>query len=167
MDTCAYRNHAVHIGLLLLTFATPLPAEPPTERVLISSGSKWEDLAGYSRAVVQGEWIFVSGTVGISPSGSLPAGFDAQMDNIFVIVGNSLAQAGASLDDIVRVRCYLVDKKYVEFIAPKLREHLGDVRPANTTVITGLAVEGALIEIEVTALRRKHPATLEHMRKEQ
>jgi enamine deaminase RidA (YjgF/YER057c/UK114 family) len=145
------------LGPLLWTFAAfPLGAQPPAERSLISSGSKWEDLAGYSRAVVQGDWIFVSGTVGANPDGSIPADFDAQMDNIFAIVADTLEQAEASLADIVRVRCYLVDDQHLDGLAPKLRQYLGDVRPANTTVLARLAVEGALIEIEVTALRRSH-----------
>ena len=144
------------LGLLALTTLASAGA-PPAERTLISSGSKWEALAGYSRAVVQGDWIFVSGTVGASPDGSIPAGFDAQMDNIFAILGHTLEQAGASLEDIVRIRCYLVDGAYLERMAPKLREYLGDVRPANTTVIVKLAVTGALIEIEATALRQRPP----------
>jgi enamine deaminase RidA (YjgF/YER057c/UK114 family) len=142
------------LGLALLALTTLAPAAAPrAERTLISSGSKWEALAGYSRAVVQGDWIFVSGTVGASPDGSIPADFDAQMDNIFAIVGDTLEQAGATLEDIVRIRCYLVDDVYLDRMAPKLREYLGDVRPANTTVIVKLAVAGALIEIEVTASR--------------
>ena len=146
------------LGLVLLALTTLAPAaSPPAERTLISSGSKWEALAGYSRAVVQGDWIFVSGTVGASPDGSIPADFDAQMDNIFAILDHTLERAGASLEDIVRIRCYLVDDTYLDHMAPKLREYLGDVRPANTTVIVKLAVAGALIEIEVTALRRRPP----------
>lgn len=143
------------LSLLLATFTTlALGAEPSAERSLISSGSKWEDLAGYSRAVVQGDWIFVSGTVGANPDGSIPADFDAQMDNIFTILNDTLEQAAASLADIVRVRCYLVDDQHLDRMAPKLRQYLGDIRPANTTVLARLAVEGALVEIEVTALRR-------------
>jgi len=125
-------------------------------RTLISSGSKWEDLAAYSRAVVDGDWIFVSGTVGFNSDSSLPEDFDDQMDNIFMNISSALGKADASLLDIVRVRCFLVDAKYVEPMAKKLYEYLGKVRPANTTVITGLAAKGALIEVEVTALRRRN-----------
>lgn len=125
-------------------------------RTLISSGSKWEDLAAYSRAVVDGDWVFVSGTVGFNADSSLPTDFDDQMDNIFGNISGALEKADASLNDIVRVRCFLVDTKYVEPMAKKLHQYLGNVRPANTTVITDLAAEGALIEVEVTALRRRH-----------
>lgn len=138
----------------LLLFALPALAEPD-ERRLISSGSKWEEMAAYSRAVVDGDMIHVSGTVGFDPATSaIPADFDAQMDRIFAILADTLAQADSGLDDIVRVRCYLIDARYVEAMSAKLRQYLSDVRPANTTVITGLAAEGALIEIEVTARRR-------------
>lgn len=124
-------------------------------RVLISSGSKWEALAAYSRAVVDGDWVFVSGTVGFNPvDSSLPADFDQQMDNIFSNISSALTQADADLADIVRVRCYLVSADHVPAMAAKLHQYLGDVRPANTTVVTALAAEGALIEIEVTALKR-------------
>jgi enamine deaminase RidA (YjgF/YER057c/UK114 family) len=122
-------------------------------RTLISSGSKWEDLAAYSRAVVDGDWVFVSGTVGFNPDSSIPTEFDMQMDNIFGNIASALEKADASLKDIVRVRCFLVDPKYVEPMAAKLHQYLGEVRPTNTTVITQLAAEGALIEVEVTALR--------------
>jgi enamine deaminase RidA (YjgF/YER057c/UK114 family) len=126
------------------------------ERTLISSGSKWEELAAYSRAVVDGDWIFVSGTVGIDPEdGSIPQDFDQQMDNIFNIISSALAQADAELADIVRVRCFIVGTEYVVPMSAKLRQYLADIRPANTTVVTQLAAEGALIELEVTALRRR------------
>ena len=126
------------------------------ERTLISSGTKWEELAAYSRAVVDGDWIFLSGTVGINPEdNTIPQDFDQQMDNIFSNVSIALAKADADLADIVRVRCFIVDTQYVVPMSAKLRQYLEDIRPANTTVVTQLAAEGALIELEVTALRRK------------
>ena len=126
------------------------------ERTLISSGSKWEELAAYSRAVVDGDWVFVSGTVGFNPQdSSISEDFDQQMDQIFTNINHALTQANADLKDIVRVRCFIVDTKYVVPMSKKLHQYLGDVRPTNTTVVTQLAAEGALIEIEVTALRRK------------
>lgn len=126
------------------------------ERTLISSGSKWEELAAYSRAVVDGDWVFLSGTVGFNPeNNTIPQDFDQQMDNIFTNISNALAKADAELADIVRVRCFIVDTEYVVPMSAKLRQYLDDIRPANTTVVTQLAAEGALIELEVTALRRK------------
>ncbi|MDT8320426.1 MAG: RidA family protein [Xanthomonadales bacterium] len=127
-----------------------------SERQLLSSGSKWEDLAAYSRAVVDGDWVFVSGTVGFNPEdSSLPEDFDQQMDNIFSNISKVLAEADADLADIVRVRGYLVDTKYIEAMSRKLHQYLSEVRPTNTTIISQLAPAGALIEIEVTALKRK------------
>jgi len=133
--------------------ATTVTGEPGRRR--ISSGAKWEELAAYSRAVVDGDWVFVSGTVGFDPKdSSLPADFDLQMDNIFRNIKDALSEADAELADIVRVRCFLVDQQYVQAMSRKLRQYLAAVRPTNTTVITELAAEGALVEIEVTALRR-------------
>ena len=77
------------------------------------------------------------------------------MDNIFSNISNALAKADADLADIVRVRCFIVDTEYVVPMSKKHHQYLADVRPANTTVVTQLAAEGALIELEVTALRRK------------
>jgi len=126
------------------------------ERTLISSGSKWEELAAYSRAVVDGDWIFLSGTVGFNPEdNTIPRDFDQQMDNIFSNISNALAKADAELADIVRVRCFIAGTQYVVPMSAKLRQYLEDIRPTNTTVVTQLAAEGALIELEVTALRRK------------
>ncbi len=124
-------------------------------RRLISSGSKFEEMAAYSRAVVDGDWIFVSGTLGLDPeTGTVPDGLEAQMDCIFASISNALAAGGATLADIVRTRCYLIDAADITAMAAVLRRYLGDVRPANTTVIVALPVDGARIEIEVTARRR-------------
>ena len=145
------------ISILLFSFSILSLASESNgqQRTLISSGSKWEDLAAYSRAVIDGDWIFVSGTVGFNPKdSSIVEDFDQQMDQIFTNISNVLAQADAELKDIVRVRCYIVDTKYVVLMSKKLHQYLGDIRPANTTIVTQLAAEGALIEIEVTALRR-------------
>ncbi len=125
-----------------------------SERRLIKSGSKWEELAAYSRAVVAGDWVFVSGTVGFDPkNSSISPDFDEQMDQIFTNISWALAEADSGLEDIVSVRCFLVDEKYVEAMSRKLHHYLGTVQPTNTTVIVALAAKGALIELEVTALK--------------
>ncbi|PCI51778.1 MAG: hypothetical protein COB49_01045 [Alphaproteobacteria bacterium] len=124
-------------------------------RKLISSGSKWEKMAAYSRAVVEDDWVFVSGTVGFNPKDkAIPESFDLQMDYIFQNITRALTQANSSLADIVRVRSFLTDKKYVAAMSQKLRQYLGDVLPTNTTIIVELAAEGAKVEIEVTAHKR-------------
>lgn len=145
-------------ALLFLTLSHAIQASESNgkERVHLSSGSKWEELAGYSRVVVDGDWVFVSGTVGLNPEDNLiAAGFGQQMDQIFINIGAALEKANAEFEDLVRVRCFIVDRKYLAVMSAKLRQQLGHIKPANTTVITQLAVENALIEIEVTALKRR------------
>jgi len=125
----------------------------------ISSGSPWEALAGYSRAVVQalpgGEWIFVAGTVGTVDlaTGRLAEGVQAQTHRALDIVERALADVPASLADTVRVVAYVPERSDVPVVAAVLKERLGAARPANTTVCCPLAVAGALVEIEITAVR--------------
>jgi enamine deaminase RidA (YjgF/YER057c/UK114 family) len=127
--------------------------KPP--RRFISSGSRWEALAGYSRAVADGDWVFVSGTVGADPrTGRLARGARAQAEKSLDIIERALREAGATLRDAVRVRVYVPDPADVGAVSRVLRRRLGAARPANTTVCAPLAVPGARVEIEVTALRR-------------
>jgi enamine deaminase RidA (YjgF/YER057c/UK114 family) len=125
----------------------------------ISSGSPWEALAGYSRAVVQpmpgGDWIFVAGTLGMDDpaSGRLADGAEAQAHRALDIVERALAQAQARLDDTVRVVAYVPQRADIAAVAGVLKQRLGAARPANTTVCCPLAVDGALVELEITALR--------------
>ena len=124
----------------------------------IGSGSVWEEMAGYSRAVVQGDWIFVSGTVGWDrEANAFPATAEAQARCALDIAERALREAGASLDDTVRVVAYLPDRADLGALAAVLKERLGAARPANTTVCCPLVVEGAKVEIEITALRRPPP----------
>lgn len=124
-------------------------------RRLISSGSPWEELAAYSRAVVVGDSIFISGTVGRDPdSGEIPKGAKAQTEVIFHIFEATLGDAEASLADLVRLRICLVDAADIEPVAEVLRSKLSDVRPANITLVCELMVPEARVEIEATAVRR-------------
>jgi enamine deaminase RidA (YjgF/YER057c/UK114 family) len=126
-----------------------------TERKLISSGSSFEKKAGYSRAVVDGEWIFVSGTTGYDYSTmTLAPDLESQARQAFRNIAQALSQANASLDDVVRVRYYLTDKAGFNRVAPLLGEYLGKARPAATMIICGLIEDAMKIEIEVTARRR-------------
>ena len=126
-----------------------------TARAFIQSGSRWEELAGYSRAVVDGDWIFVSGTIGQDfASGAFPATAEQQCELALDIIEGALAQAQASLADVVRVRVYVPDRGDVIAVSGVLKRRLGDNRPANTTLCSPLAVDGAKVEIEVTARRR-------------
>jgi enamine deaminase RidA (YjgF/YER057c/UK114 family) len=128
------------------------------QRQLISSGSPWEAMAGYSRAVVEGNLIFVSGTVGVDPkTQKLPAGATAQANQALDIIEAALREAQASLLDVARVRVYVPNRADVPAVSAVLKARLGLVKPANTTVCAPLAVEEALVEIEVTAVRSKSP----------
>ena len=125
------------------------------ERQFIQSGSRWEELAGYSRAVVDGEWIFVSGTLGQNfTTGQFPASAQQQCDVALDTIETALAQAQASLADVVRVRVYVRERDDVLAVSEVLKRRFGSHRPANTTVCCALAVEDAKVELEVTARRR-------------
>jgi enamine deaminase RidA (YjgF/YER057c/UK114 family) len=124
-------------------------------RRLISSGSSFEAEIGYSRAVVQGDWVFVSGTTGfdyatMTISDDVVAQAEQALDNIEA----ALAQAGASLADVVRVTYMLPAAADFPIIWPALRRRFGTIRPAATMISVGLADVRMKIEIEVTALRR-------------
>ena len=124
-------------------------------RQLISSGSSFEREIGYSRAVVDGDWIFVSGTTGFDYSTmTIPEGIEAQAEQCFKNIAAALGQAGASLADVVRV-VYIVPHA-PDFAAshPVLRKYFGQVRPAATMISAGLADPRMRIEIEVTACKR-------------
>jgi enamine deaminase RidA (YjgF/YER057c/UK114 family) len=123
-------------------------------RKFVSSGSPWEALAGYSRAVVDGRWIFVSGTVGYDArTNTWPQTADAQAGVALDIIERALRETGAALLDVVRVRVYVPDRADVAAVSAVIKQRLGAARAANTTVCSPLAVENAKVEIEVTALK--------------
>jgi enamine deaminase RidA (YjgF/YER057c/UK114 family) len=124
-------------------------------RRLISSGSTFEKDIGYSRAVVQGDWIFVSGTTGFDyATMTIPDGVLAQAEQCLKNIDAALRQAGSSLADVVRVHYILPDAGEFEACWPVLRKYFGEVRPAATMISAGLADPRMRIEIEVTALRQ-------------
>src|SRR5437870_227835 len=123
-------------------------------RKFLSSGWPWDALTGYSRAVVGGRWIFVSGTVGYDArTNTWPQTADAQAGVALDIIERALREAGATLLDVVRVRVYVPDRANVAAVSAVIKERLGAARAANTTVCTPLAVENAKVEIEVMALK--------------
>ena len=129
------------------------------ERRLISSGSTFEQAIGYSRAVVDGDWIHVSGTTGFDyPSMSIADGVVEQAEQCMRNIDGALRQAGATFADIVRVRYLLPDREDFEPCWPTLRRWLGDVRPAATMQVCGLSDPRMRIEIEATARRRHEGA---------
>lgn len=128
-------------------------------RRFISSGSVYEDIAGYSRAVADGRWVFVSGTVGFDAQKGFAPTAAGQAETAIDTIERALKAAKATLLDVVRVRVYLKDPADLAVVVPVLKRRLGPARAANTTVCTALAVPEARIEIEVTALRRKTTPT--------
>jgi enamine deaminase RidA (YjgF/YER057c/UK114 family) len=123
-------------------------------RRLISSGSTFERDIGYSRAVVQGDWIFVSGTTGFDyATMTLADGVVAQAEQCFRNIEAALAQANATLADVVRVNYILPDADEFPECWPVLRKYLGEVRPAATMISAALLDQRIRIEIEVTAMR--------------
>ena len=125
-------------------------------RWAISSGSKSEALAGYSRAVVDGEWVFVSATAGydLNNNNTIPDDAEEQTRQSLSIISAALAQAGATLSDVVRVRVYLADRNDVVAVSRILASTFSDPRPANTTIICGFPAPEVKVELEVTALKR-------------
>ena len=125
------------------------------KRTRISSGSTFEQEIGYSRAVVQGDWIFVSGTTGFDYSTmTIAEGVEAQAEQCIKNIDSALRQAGSSLEDVVRVTYILPDGKEFAQCWPVLRKYFGDVRPAATMISAQLLDPRMRIEIEVTALKQ-------------
>jgi enamine deaminase RidA (YjgF/YER057c/UK114 family) len=124
-------------------------------RQLISSGSTFEEQIGYSRAVVDGEWIFVAGTTGFDYAAmTISDDIETQADQALRNIASALEQAGASLADIVRVVYVVPDASEFPRCWPALRKHLATIRPAAMMISAGLADPRMRIEIEATARRR-------------
>jgi len=123
-------------------------------RRLISSGSPFEASTGYSRAVVDGEWVFVAGTTGFDYAAMTIADDPAeQARQTLRNIAAALGEAGASLADVVRIKYYLPDPADWPRVVPVLGEAFGAIRPAATALICGLIDPRMKIEIEVTARR--------------
>jgi enamine deaminase RidA (YjgF/YER057c/UK114 family) len=124
-------------------------------RRLISSGSPFEAQIGYSRAVVAGDWVFVSGTTGFDyRTMTIAEGVVEQAEQCLRNIESALQEAGASLRDVVRVTYVLPDGADFAPCWPVLRRYFGEVRPAAMMISAGLADPRMKIEIEVTALKR-------------
>ena len=127
-------------------------------RTRISSGSTFEAQIGYSRAVVAGDWVFVSGTTGFDyETMSIAEDLVLQTEQCMRNIESALQQANSSLSDVVRVTYVLPDAAEFPRCWPVLRKYFGEVRPAAMMISAGLADPRMKIEIEVTAL--KSPAS--------
>ncbi len=126
-------------------------------RRLISSGSTFEREIGYSRAVLDGDWVFVSGTTGFDyTTMTIPAGIVEQTEQCLRNIEAALEEAGSGLLDVVRVRYILPDSAEFPKCWPVLRKCFGEIRPAATMIAAGLADPRMKIEIEVTARRKSN-----------
>jgi len=125
-------------------------------RRLISTGSPLEKTAGYSRAVVDGDFCFVAGTTGYDyATMTMPSDVTSQSRNCFKTIEAALSEAGFAMADIVRATYYLTDVKDADAHFAVCGERLGEIRPAATLlVVTALAKPEMKVEIEVTAKRR-------------
>ncbi len=127
-----------------------------TDKKRISSGSPFEEHIGYSRAVVVGDWVFVSGTTGFDyATMTIADDVVAQAEQCLRNIGWALEQAGATFADVVRVRYMLPDPDDFEPCWPVLRRYFADVGPAATMLSCRLADPRMKIEIEVTAHLRR------------
>ena len=125
-------------------------------RRLISTGSPFEKTAGYSRAVIDGDFAFVAGTTGYDyTTMTMPADVTSQARNCFKTIDETLQGAGFAMADIVRATYYVTDAKDADTVLAVCGEVLGDIRPAATMlVVVGLYKPEMKVEIEVTAKRR-------------
>ncbi|WP_418318075.1 RidA family protein [Piscinibacter sakaiensis] len=121
-------------------------------RRLISSGSSFEHDIGYSRAVVDGDWVFVSGTTGFDYARmTISDDLLEQTEQCLLNIEQALQQAGAAMSDIVRIRYLLPRREDFPLCWPVLRRWFGEIRPAATMLVAGLSDPRMRIEIEVTA----------------
>lgn len=123
-------------------------------RKLISSGFELEEKYGYSRAVVEGNWVFVSGTTGMNYDTSImPESVEQQTENCLRNIGWALSEAGGKLEHIVRLETFLVDGVNATECFDVLGRVFGKIRPANTAVfVSALVDERMLVEIQATAI---------------
>ena len=124
-------------------------------RRFVASGSSFEEDIGYSRAVIDGDWVFVSGTTGFDyATMTISDDVVAQCRQAVHNIISALSQAETSIGDVVRVRYILPEREDFEPCWPVLKEYFGKVRPAATMIQAGLSDPRMKIEIEVTARRK-------------
>lgn len=123
-------------------------------RQLISTGSPFETVAGYSRAVVDGPWCFVSGTTGYDyATMTMPDAVSAQAENAMATIARALDEAGFAMSDVVRVRYIVTDATYADPVFSVVGRWFANIRPAATMIVAGLIRPEMKIEIEATAFR--------------
>lgn len=122
-------------------------------RTRISSGSTFEELAGYARVVADPPWMFVSGTTGFDyRTMEIAENAAEQTEQCFRNMAASVAEAGGRMEDMVRIRVFIADRRDFQAVAEVVGRHCRPVRPANTTVVSALIDPRMKVEIEVTLL---------------
>ncbi|MCA1336892.1 Rid family hydrolase [Pseudooceanicola marinus] len=119
----------------------------------IFTGAPAEDFAGFSKAVIDGRHIHVSGTLGQGADGTLPESVAEQLENAIASVSATLEQAGSNLTQAKQLRVYITDGAYLKDVAVVLGRVFADIRPTNTMLICQIPTPGAKVEIEVSASR--------------
>jgi enamine deaminase RidA (YjgF/YER057c/UK114 family) len=138
----------------LQKLAQLIPGKTTMNRRLISTGSNFEKTAGYSRAVVQGDWCFVSGTTGYNyQSMHMPDSIESQTRNCLATIESVLQDAGFTMSEVVRANYYITNQAFADLVFPILGEAFGEIRPAATMIVCGLIKPEMKIEIQVTALK--------------
>lgn len=128
--------------------------DPTAPRRLISTGSPFERAAGYSRALVQGPWCFVSGTTGYDyRTMAMPEDVGAQARSALATIESVLVEAGFALGDVVRVHYYVTDAAFADAVFAETGRVFGAIRPAATMVVAALIRPEMKVEIEATALK--------------
>ena len=124
-------------------------------RRLISNGTSFEEIAGYTRVVVDGDWLFVSGCTGFDyAANAISDDVVEQMHQTFRNIKDALARAESALEDVVRVRLFVTNHDDFKTLAPILCDYFRYIRSTNTTLICGLADPRMKVEVEVTARTR-------------
>lgn len=123
-------------------------------RYLISTGSSFEEAVAYSRAVVNGDWLFISGTTGYNYENmTISDDVIEQAEQCFINITEVLKEAGFNWSDVVRVRYIFPNRDDFEPCWPTIRKYLGEVKPTSTMIVAGLATLEMKIEVEITAYR--------------
>lgn len=126
-----------------------------TTRRLVSTGSPFEKVAGYSRAVAQDDMCWVSGTTGYDYAAmAMPDTVEDQTRNAMTTITKALNEAGFLLQDVVRATYYVTEASMMDVVFPIVGEYFAEVRPAATMIVCGLVKPEMKIEIEVTAKRK-------------
>ncbi len=125
-----------------------------SKRRYISTGTPWEQSAGYSRAIVDGRFVFLAGTTGYDvETGTIPESVEDQARNAFKTIKQVLAECGAEMKDMVRITYYLTDRAHGEKLMGIVPEIYEGAKPTASAIICGLFDPEMKIEIEVTALK--------------